>query len=211
MVSPAEDQDSGGRDLAKISWNGASAKSWHNARVRKFSFRTLTIEGGHRVMAFCGKCGGELLEGARFCNTCGSSVAAPAPVPAAPAAAPEPVAAAPVSAAGTGMTSNVAGLLAYVLGFITGIVFLVLEPYNKDKFVRFHAFQSIFFNVLMIGFWIVWTILSMIMWAIGLPHPGLCHRELDLDGHEPCELGGLPGFLDRLGFPHVQGLQQPAL
>ena len=65
------------------------------------------------------------------------------------------------------MTSNVAGLLAYVLGFITGIVFLVLEPYNKDKFVRFHAFQSIFFNVVMIGFWIVWTILSMIMWAIG--------------------------------------------
>jgi uncharacterized membrane protein len=80
---------------------------------------------------------------------------------------PEPVAAAPASAAGSGMTSNVAGLLAYVLGFITGIVFLVLEPYNKDKFVRFHAFQSIFFNVVMIGFWIVWTILTMIMWAIG--------------------------------------------
>ena len=118
-------------------------------------------------MAFCGKCGGELLEGARFCNSCGSAAAAPAPVPAAPAATPEPAAAAPVSAAGTGMTSNVAGLLAYVLGLITGVVFLVLEPYNKDKFVRFHAFQSIFFNVLMIGFWIVWTILSMIMWAIG--------------------------------------------
>ena len=119
-------------------------------------------------MAFCGKCGGELLEGARFCNTCGSSVATPAPVPAALAAAPEPgaVTSAP-AAAGTGMTSNVAGLLAYVFGFITGIVFLVLEPYNKDKFVRFHAFQSIFFNVVMIGFWIVWTILSMIMWAIG--------------------------------------------
>ena len=118
-------------------------------------------------MAFCGKCGGELLEGARFCNTCGAPMAAPAPVPGAPAPVPEPVAAAPASAAGSGMTSNVAGLLAYVLGFITGIVFLVLEPYNKDKFVRFHAFQSIFFNVVMIGFWIVWTILTMIMWAIG--------------------------------------------
>ena len=119
-------------------------------------------------MAFCGKCGGELLEGARFCNTCGAPVAKPDPVPAAPATAPEPgaVTSAP-AAAGTGMTSNVAGLLTYVLGLITGVVFLVLEPYNKDKFVRFHAFQSIFFNVLMIGFWIVWTILSMIMWAIG--------------------------------------------
>ena len=118
-------------------------------------------------MAFCGKCGGELLEGARFCNTCGAPVAKPDPVPVAPTAAPEPVVAAQVSAAGTGMTSNVAGLLAYVFGFITGIVFLVLEPYNKDKFVRFHAFQSIFFNVVMIGFWIVWTILSMIMGMIG--------------------------------------------
>ena len=119
-------------------------------------------------MAFCGKCGGELLEGARFCNTCGSPAAAPGPVPAAPATAPEPgaVTSAP-AAAGSGMTSNVAGLLAYVLGLITGVVFLVLEPYNKDKFVRFHAFQSIFFNVVMIGFWIVWTILSIIMGVIG--------------------------------------------
>jgi uncharacterized membrane protein len=118
-------------------------------------------------MAFCGKCGGELLEGARFCNTCGTPAApAPTPVSTAPAAPPEPVAAAP-AAAGTGMSSNIAGLLAYVCGFITGIVFLVLEPYNKDKFVRFHAFQSIFLNVVMIGFWIVWTILSMIMGVIG--------------------------------------------
>jgi len=92
---------------------------------------------------------------------------APGPAPAVPAATPAPASAAPVSAAGAGMSSNVAGLLTYILGFITGIVFLVLEPYNKDKFVRFHAFQSIFFNVVMIGFWMVWTILSVIMWAIG--------------------------------------------
>jgi uncharacterized membrane protein len=118
-------------------------------------------------MAFCVKCGGELLEGASFCNACGAAVTAPGPAPAVPAATPAPASTAPVSAAGAGMSSNVAGLLTYILGFITGIVFLVLEPYNKDKFVRFHAFQSIFFNVVMIGFWIVWTILSVIMWAIG--------------------------------------------
>jgi uncharacterized membrane protein len=41
----------------------------------------------------------------------------------------------------TGLQENVAGLLCYVLGWLTGIVFLVLEPNNK--FVRFHAFQSI--------------------------------------------------------------------
>ena len=41
----------------------------------------------------------------------------------------------------TGLTENVAGLLCYILGWITGIVFLVIEPDNK--FVRFHALQSI--------------------------------------------------------------------
>ena len=45
------------------------------------------------------------------------------------------------------MTDNVAATLCYVLGFITGIIFLVLEPYNKSKTVRFHAFQSIFLSV----------------------------------------------------------------
>ena len=41
----------------------------------------------------------------------------------------------------TGLQENVAGLLCYVLGWVTGIIFLILEP--KNKFVRFHAFQSI--------------------------------------------------------------------
>jgi uncharacterized membrane protein len=52
----------------------------------------------------------------------------------------------PGSAAG-GLTRNVAGLLCYVAGLITGVVFLILEPYNHDPFIRFHAFQSIFFSV----------------------------------------------------------------
>ena len=41
----------------------------------------------------------------------------------------------------TGLDENVAGLLCYVLGWISGIVFLLIEPENK--FVRFHAIQSI--------------------------------------------------------------------
>ena len=36
---------------------------------------------------------------------------------------------------------NIAGLLCYVLGWVTGIVFLVLE--KENKFVRFHAMQSL--------------------------------------------------------------------
>ncbi len=41
----------------------------------------------------------------------------------------------------TGMQPNVAALLSYLLGFITGIIFFLIEKDNK--FVRFHAMQSI--------------------------------------------------------------------
>ena len=40
-----------------------------------------------------------------------------------------------------GMDENVEGFLCYVLGWLTGIIFLVLE--NKNKFVKFHAAQSL--------------------------------------------------------------------
>jgi len=40
-----------------------------------------------------------------------------------------------------GIDENIEGLLCYILGFITGILFLVLE--KENRFVRFHAMQSI--------------------------------------------------------------------
>ena len=61
------------------------------------------------------------------------------------------------------MTNNMASALCYLLGLLTGILFLVLEPYNKDKTIRFHAFQSIFFNVALFAVDIVLTILSSII------------------------------------------------
>lgn len=45
------------------------------------------------------------------------------------------------------LKGNVAAMLTYPLLFVTGILFLVLAPYNKDRFIRFHAYQSIFFTV----------------------------------------------------------------
>ncbi len=45
------------------------------------------------------------------------------------------------------MADNVAGALCYALGLITGILFLVIAPYNQNKAIRFHAFQSIFLNI----------------------------------------------------------------
>ena len=41
----------------------------------------------------------------------------------------------------TGLDENIAGLLCYVLGWVSGIVFLILD--QENKFVKFHAIQSI--------------------------------------------------------------------
>jgi uncharacterized membrane protein len=78
----------------------------------------------------------------------------------------------------TGLEENVAGLLCYVLGWVTGLVFFLLE--QENKFVRFHAMQSIivfgaltvvnfiFIFIPVIGWiigWILWM-LALILWII---------------------------------------------
>ena len=66
----------------------------------------------------------------------------------------------------TGMQPNVAGLLCYLVGFVTGIVFLIIE--KENKFVRFHAMQSI---IVFGGLFVLQIILSFIPfigWIIGL-------------------------------------------
>ena len=104
-------------------------------------------------MAFCGNCGAAVSGGSEFCSSCGKPVSQTAGGP-----TTQPVAAAADAQPGTGLTPNVAGALAYALGFITGIIFLVLEPYKNDRFVRFHAMQSIFYSVACIAFSIAWSI-----------------------------------------------------
>jgi uncharacterized membrane protein len=51
----------------------------------------------------------------------------------------------------TGLDENIAGLLCYLLGIVTGIVFYILE--SENKFIKFHALQSIivFGNLLIIS------------------------------------------------------------
>jgi len=118
-------------------------------------------------MAFCTKCGAQVGEGMGFCPACGAPTGSAAAGPGAPAAG----AAAGPPTSSTAMSSNVAGLLTYILGFITGIIFLVIEPYKNDKFVRFHAFQSIFLSAIWIGFRIVWG--YIIMGMLWNPFSGL--------------------------------------
>ena len=47
----------------------------------------------------------------------------------------------------TGLNANIAGLLAYTLGVISGVIFLLIEKDNK--FVKFHAMQTIVFSITM--------------------------------------------------------------
>jgi uncharacterized membrane protein len=108
-------------------------------------------------MPFCPNCGASV--DGKFCPACGKPVADSSG--SAPNAAPQ--AGAPASA---GMQDNVAGALAYVFGLITGILFLVLEPYSHNRAIRFHAFQSIFLNIAVVVVYIVLMILSAVLGTV---------------------------------------------
>ena len=62
------------------------------------------------------------------------------------------------TASSTGLTPNVAGALAYLLGPITGILFFLLE--KENRFVRYHAAQSITLGLLWIALSVVFSVLS---------------------------------------------------
>jgi uncharacterized membrane protein len=98
-------------------------------------------------MAFCNMCGTQIPDSNTTCPACASRMAAAAPVPGGPA----PGVAAPAPAA---TSDNLVGMIAYFTIF-PAIILLLIDPYNKSRFVRFHAFQSIFFGVGWICLWIV--------------------------------------------------------
>jgi len=113
-------------------------------------------------MAFCSGCGADVPAGSAFCKQCGRPVAAGQSSSAPP---PEhhsnPGSGAPATA---GLADNVAGALCYVLGWLTGIIFLVID---KRHSVRFHAAQSIVvFGGLTIIYWIIGAMFATsIMWG----------------------------------------------
>ena len=115
-------------------------------------------------MSFCKSCGQELVAETRFCASCGSPTTPTGGISVVDggqmAAA---VTSAPVPSGSETMSTNVVGALAYLAGLVTGIIFLVLEPYKANSFVRFHAYQSILFNVVWVAFWIVWIFVSAIL------------------------------------------------
>jgi uncharacterized membrane protein len=60
----------------------------------------------------------------------------------------------------TGLDENVAALLSYVFGWLSGLIFLLLE--KESRLVRFHAMQSILLNVLSVVIGIVLWIVTFI-------------------------------------------------
>jgi uncharacterized membrane protein len=94
----------------------------------------------------------------------GPSPYAPPPGPSSYATPPPgPTPYAPPPAAQAGLEENMACALCYLLGILTGILFLVLEPYNKNRTIRFHAFQAIFVWLAMFVGSIVFTVVAGIL------------------------------------------------
>jgi uncharacterized membrane protein len=108
-------------------------------------------------MAFCTKCGADVQ--GRFCAKCGAQVDSGE----AQGAGPQP---APAQIGAPGLTENVASALCYLVGLLTGILFLVLQPYSQNRTIRFHAFQSIFLHlgliVVFLGLALATSILRLI-------------------------------------------------
>ena len=63
--------------------------------------------------------------------------------------------------ANTGLSDNAAGAIAYIT-FIPAIVFLAMPPYNTSPYVRFHAWQSIFFSIAAFVLWVAELIFSVV-------------------------------------------------
>jgi len=99
---------------------------------------------------FCPKCGAENPEGAKFCSKCGAALGTTST----PSGTSE---------TSTGLSPNVAGLLCYLVGWITGIVFVVIE--KKSTFVKFHAWQSIMTFGILTVVQIIISMLAAVIWT----------------------------------------------
>ena len=64
----------------------------------------------------------------------------------------------------TGLDDNIAALLSYIFGWVSGLIFFIME--KDSRLVRFHAMQSILLNatalVVGIGLWIAWVVIAII-------------------------------------------------
>ncbi len=76
----------------------------------------------------------------------------------------------PPVAAASGLEPHIAAALCYLpifpFGLIAAIIFLLAAPYNQNKFLRFHAFQSIFLGVAVVALSFVLFFFALIVTAL---------------------------------------------
>ena len=138
---------------------------------------------------YCPKCGTENAEGNKYCQKCGGALSAETREGGpAGAGGPGPAQSGPpgnAPGAGNGGTTslqpNVAGLLCYLAWWITGLIFILIE--KENKFVRFHAMQSIvasgaltvlliMLQVIAYSIWLFWilyypvAIMAFVLWIV---------------------------------------------
>jgi uncharacterized membrane protein len=82
----------------------------------------------------------------------------------------DPTPAVPIPPAQSGLSDNAAGALAYVT-VIPAIIFLLVEPFNKNPYIKFHAWQSIFLNIALFAVSVIGIIpiLGWLIFLIGVP------------------------------------------
>jgi uncharacterized membrane protein len=119
-------------------------------------------------MAFCSGCGAQMADGATICAACGKGQSVGGGAAAAPAA----------TAQGSTMNDNVASAISYFA--IIALVFLLIEPFNKNKAVRFHAFQSLILWAacivieIVLGFTFILAILTPLVWLASVVTAIIC-------------------------------------
>jgi uncharacterized membrane protein len=95
-------------------------------------------------MARCPQCSWPLPEQAQFCSSCGTAIGPAVSDEAnetAGTTAPEGLGSA-TTAEPLPIPENIAGVIAYITIF-PAIAFLLLEPFKRNRFVRFHSFQHL--------------------------------------------------------------------
>jgi uncharacterized membrane protein len=125
-------------------------------------------------MAFCASCGTQMADNAAFCPNCGKAAGQASGAGASPARAPAPSSGytAPPASAAAPIEENIAGMLAYFT-IIPAIIFLLIEPYNRNRFVRFHSFQCLFTAAALIVLHVCLSFLSYALPLIMFPIWGL--------------------------------------
>jgi uncharacterized membrane protein len=102
----------------------------------------------------CPACNTETGSNSQFCPHCGANMTTG-------------VAASTVAQPG-GLSETAAGVVAYIT-IIPALLFLVMNPYNRSSFIRFHAWQSIFFGIAVAIIHFVLGVIPILGWMLLFP------------------------------------------